>query len=68
MSAFKESLERGLMPSGSLWVNDHTQTVGEVLGETGFPQEFLTVGSKRLKKLEARFPRLRRAISNAQLY
>ncbi|NGX46523.1 MAG: hypothetical protein K940chlam2_01715 [Chlamydiae bacterium] len=59
-----KSLLDGVMPSGSLWLNDHDRRVYEVLGEIGKIQELYIVSKKRLKLMEARFPRLRRAISN----
>ena len=54
----------GVYPSGSLWLNDHTSEVFEVLGIVGEHQDFLIVGSRRLKLMESRFPRLRRALCN----
>jgi len=59
-----KSLLDGVMPSGSLWLNDHDRKVYEVLGEIGKMQELFVVSEKRLKLMESRFPRLRRAISN----
>lgn len=59
-----KSLLDGVMPSGSLWLNDHDRRVYEVLGEIGKMQELFVVSEKRLKLMESRFPRLRRAISN----
>jgi len=59
-----EGRETGVYPSGSLWLNDHTQEVFEVLGLVGEHQDFLIVGPKRLRLMESRFPRLRRALCN----
>ena len=59
-----KSLLDGVMPSGSLWLNDKDSRVYEVLGEIGKLQELFVVSERRLKLMESRFPRLRRAISN----
>jgi hypothetical protein len=63
-----KNIEAGVMPSGSLWVNDHDSKVYEVMGALGEPQELLPVGKERIKLLEARFPRLRRALCNPGVY
>lgn len=65
---FKHSINEGLMPSGSLWLNDHTQEVFEVYGEELKPQELLLVSRRQLKLLHSRFPRLERAIISPALY
>ncbi len=65
---FARSMSEGLMPSGSLWLNDHTQEVFEVYGADLEPQELLLVGPDQLKLPESRFPRLKRAISSPALY
>lgn len=59
-----KSLLDGVIPSGSLWLNDHDKRVYEVLGEIGKIQELFIVSERRLRLMESRFPRLRRAISN----
>lgn len=64
---FDASLTDGVMPTGSLWLNDHSLEVFEVDGEVGEHQQLVRVGEKRLRLLEARFPRLRRALSNPQV-
>jgi len=61
---FEENLNEGIMPTGSVWLNDHSNDVFEVGGPEGELQQLLKVGPKRLKRLETRFPRLRRALSN----
>jgi hypothetical protein len=65
---FKRSMSEGLMPSGSLWLNDHTQEVFQVCGADLEPQKLVLVGPDQLKLLESRFPRLKRAISSPALY
>ena len=68
---FKEmsySVGEGLMPSGSLWLNDHTQEIFEVYGEELRPQKLLLVGRRQLKLLHSRYPRLERAISSPAVY
>lgn len=64
----RNNLTMGVMPSGSLWINDHDNQVYEVLGSIGEKQNLLPVSSWRLKKLEARFPRLKRALSSPAVY
>ncbi len=64
---FVESLKDGVFPSGSLWINDHNRSIFEVLGIEGEDFTFHMVGRTRLRLLESRFPRLKRAISNAQV-
>ena len=60
---FERSVKNAIMPSGSLWINDHTFKVLEVNGVEGEDQELLPVGEKRLKLLETRFPQLGRELS-----
>ncbi len=64
----KYSMTEGLMPSGSLWLNDHTQEIFEVYGEELEPQKLLLVGRQHLKLLHSRFPRLERTISSPAIY
>ncbi len=61
---FERSMSEGVMPSGSLWINDHTNEVFEVYGEDLEPQELLLVSPRQLRLLHSRFPRLERALSN----
>jgi hypothetical protein len=68
LTEFRYSISEGLMPSGSLWLNDHTQEIFEVYGEELEPQELLLVGRQQLKLLHSRYPRLERAISSPALY
>jgi hypothetical protein len=61
---FERSMIDGVMPSGSLWINDHTNEVFEVYGEDLKPQELLLVSPRQLKLLHSRYPRLERALSS----
>ena len=64
----KHSMSEGVMPSGSLWLNDHTQEIFEIYGEELGPQELLLVGHGQLKLLHNRFPRLERTINSPAIY
>jgi hypothetical protein len=57
---FERSIEKGVLPSGSLWLNDHSEKVFEVLGVEGERQQMVIVGRKRLKLLGSRFPMMKR--------
>ena len=61
----KANLKVGVMPSGSLWLNDHDRKVYEVYGMEGEEQQLLAVSPVRLKRMEMRFPRLNRALTSA---
>ena len=61
---FDASLEEGVMPTGSVWLNDHNHDVFEVKGDVGEAQRLAKVDPSRLKMLELQYPRLRRALSN----
>ena len=65
---FERSVKNAVMPSGSLWLNDHTLGVIEVHGIEGEAQKIIPVGLKRLKLLGSRFPKLERELSVATGY
>jgi len=52
------------MPAGSIWINDHTHEILEVVNMASGKQVLKIVGKNRLRHLYSRFPRLRRAIKN----
>lgn len=60
----RNNLSVGVMPSGSLWINDRDHRIYEVYGVQEETQKLMPVTSDRIKGMEKRFPRLRRAISN----
>lgn len=52
------------MPTGSLWLNDHTMEISEIKENGDETKDLIIIDDKRIKELEDRFPRLRRAICN----
>jgi len=52
------------MPTGSLWLNDHTNEVSEIKENGDESKELVIINDDRIAELEKYFPRLRRAISN----
>lgn len=64
----KKNLDTGVMPSGSLWLNDHDKKIYEIWGSVGEKQQLLVVDPRRIRGLEARFPRLRKALSSPTVY